>query len=345
MHGCSFRNKDLTAGYRMVAYHFVHHAFLKRFLMRKQQIVITGATGQLGTALTSALRERYGAACVVATDIRQPAATDPYFRQLDVMDREALRSLITEIGATTIYHLAAYLSARGEQHPQQAWNLNMQGLLNVLEVARETGCRVFWPSSIAVFGAHAPHTACPQNTVMQPSTVYGISKVAGENWCNYYHDIHGVDVRSIRYPGLISHTALPGGGTTDYAVDIFYHAARGDHYTCFLDADTTLPMMYMPDAVAGTIQLMEAPADAIKVRTSYNFAAFSFNPKQLATAIQRHLPAFTWHSRPDYRQRIADSWPQEIDDRCARTDWGWQHRYQLEDMVREMLVALTTQGQ
>ena len=314
---------------------------MNRFRMQKQQIVITGATGQLGTELTSALRARYGSKHVVATDIRQPSATDVNFRLLDVMDRQALYSLVANTEANTIYHLAAYLSASGEQHPQQAWDLNMQGLLNALEVARETGCRVFWPSSIAVFGSHVPKTACPQNTVTQPSTVYGISKVAGENWCNYYHGTYGVDVRSIRYPGLISHTALPGGGTTDYAVDIFHHAARGEHYTCFLDANTTLPMMYMPDAVAGTIQLMEAPAHAVKVRTSYNFAAFSFNPKQLAEAIQKHLPEFKWKSQPDFRQRIADSWPQQIDDQCARSDWGWSPQYGLEDMVSEMLTALT----
>ena len=310
--------------------------------MLKQQVIITGANGQIGTELTAALRARYGAAQVIATDIRQPKAADPHFRQLDVMDRDALRSLVDETKATTIYHLAAFLSASGEQRPMQAWDLNMQGLLNVLEVARETGCRVFWPSSIAVFGAHAPKVGCPQDTVTQPSTVYGISKGAGENWCNYYHRVYGVDVRSIRYPGLISHTAMPGGGTTDYAVDIFHHAVRGEAYTCFLDADTALPMMYMPDAVAGTIQLMEAPAESIRVRTSYNFAAFSFTPKQLAVAIQKHLPAFTWRAQPDFRQQIAESWPQEIDDKSARNDWNWEPRYSLEDMVSEMLSALST---
>ena len=308
--------------------------------MQEQHIIITGANGQLGTELTSALRARYGTDSVIATDIRQPTTTDTDFRLLDVMDREALRSLVADTRATAIYHLAAFLSASGEQRPQQAWDLNMQGLLNVLEVARETGCQVFWPSSIAVFGAHAPKTHCPQDTVTQPATVYGISKVAGENWCQYYHSIHGVDIRSIRYPGLISHTALPGGGTTDYAVDIFHHAARAEPYTCFLNAETTLPMMYMPDAVAGTIQLMETPNDAIKVRTSYNFAAFSFNPQQLAAAIQRHLPEFTWQSQPDFRQRIADSWPQQIDDHCARNDWRWESQYRFEDMVSEMLTAL-----
>lgn len=309
--------------------------------MLKQQVIITGANGQIGTELTSALRLRYGTDRVIATDIRQPATTDPYFRLLDVMDRDALRALVTETGATVIYHLAAFLSASGEQRPMQAWDLNMQGLLNVLEVARETGCRVFWPSSIAVFGAHAPKVDCPQDTVTQPSTVYGISKGAGENWCSYYHRVYGVDVRSIRYPGLISHTAMPGGGTTDYAVDIFHHAVRGEAYTCFLKPDTVLPMMYMPDAVEGTIQLMEAPAESIRVRTAYNFAAFSFDPEQLAAAIRKHLPAFTWQSQPDFRQQIADSWPQSIDDQCARNDWQWAPKYRLEDMVSEMLSALS----
>ncbi len=309
--------------------------------MLQQQIIITGANGQLGTELTAALRARYGTDSVIATDIRQPAVAGTGFRLLDVMDIEALRALVTDTGAHTIYHLAAFLSASGEQRPQQAWDLNMQGLLNVLEVARETGCRVFWPSSIAVFGAHAPNTHCPQHTVTQPGTVYGISKVAGENWCQYYHHVHGVDVRSIRYPGLISHTALPGGGTTDYAVDIFHHAVRGEAYHCFLAAGTALPMMYMPDAVAGTLQLMEAPAEAINIRTAYNFAAFSFTPQQLAAAIQRHLPEFACLYEPDFRQRIADSWPQQIDDNQARSDWGWQPRYGLEEMVREMLAALT----
>ncbi|HWK56311.1 MAG TPA: NAD-dependent epimerase/dehydratase family protein [Parapedobacter sp.] len=308
--------------------------------MQEQQIIITGANGQLGTELTAALRVQYGGGRVIATDIRQPAVTDINFRLLDVMDREALGQLVSDTGATIIYHLAAFLSASGEQHPLQAWDLNMQGLLNVLEVARETGCRVFWPSSIALFGEHVPSAYCPQHTVTQPGTVYGISKAAGENWCQYYHNTYGVDVRSIRYPGLISHTALPGGGTTDYAVDIFYHAVRGDTYTCFLAAETILPMMYMPDAVAGTIQLMEAPADAINIRTSYNFAAFSFSPEQLATAIQKYIPEFTWRYQPDFRQRIANSWPQDIDDRCARSDWAWEPKYGFDDMVSDMLSAI-----
>ncbi len=309
--------------------------------MQEQQIIVTGANGQLGTELTRALRLLYSTDSVTATDIREPETAAPNFQLLDVMDRAALRSMVVDRRATAIYHLAAFLSARGEQRPLQAWDLNMQGLLNVLDVARETGCRVFWPSSIAVFGANVPKTACPQDTVTQPSTVYGISKVAGENWCQYYYNAYGVDVRSIRYPGLISHSALPGGGTTDYAVDIFHHAARGETYTCFLDADTTLPMMYMPDAVAGTLQLMAAPAETITVRTAYNFAAFSFNPRQLATAIQKHLPEFTWQSQPDFRQRIADSWPQHIDDHVARRDWSWEPRYGFNDMVSEMLSSIT----
>lgn len=320
---------------------YSRRAFLRRRCML-EQIIITGANGQLGTELTLALRKCFGVSQVMATDIRQLTPTDPNFRLLDVMDRGALRSLVAETQATTIYHLAAFLSASGEQHPRKAWDLNMEGLLNVLEVAREMNCRVFWPSSIAVFGAHTQKRRCPQHTVTQPTTVYGISKAAGENWCQYYHRTHGVDVRSIRYPGLISHTALPGGGTTDYAVDIFHHAARSGIYTCYLDADTVLPMMYMPDAVAGTIQLMAASPKAISVRTSYNFAAFSFSPTQLAIAIQKYLPEFTWQYQPDFRQQIADSWPHYIDDQQARHDWGWDPQYQLEDMVVEMLSKLHT---
>ena len=307
----------------------------------EQRILITGANGQLGTELTPALHKRYGASNVIRTDIRPPEPDEASFRVLDVMDRDALRSLVADTGATAIYHLAAFLSASGEKHPQQAWELNMQGLLNVLEVARTTGCRVFWPSSIAVFGAYAPGTACPQHTVTQPATVYGISKAAGENWCSYYHRMYGVDVRSLRYPGLISHTALPGGGTTDYAVDIFHHAVRREPYTCFLDRSTVLPMMYMPDAVAGTIQLMDAPADAITVRTAYNFAAFSFSPAELAASIQKHVPDFQMDCQPDFRQQIAASWPQSIDDASARLDWGWGPEYGVGEMTKDMLTNLT----
>ncbi len=306
----------------------------------RNRIIITGAGGQIGTELTAALRARHGADSVIATDIRSIGDTTGEFRLLDVMDAGALRELTQDTGATEIYHLAAYLSASGEKQPHRAWELNMQGLLNVLESAREFGCRVFWPSSIAVFGDHVDKAQCLQDSVTQPTTVYGISKAAGENWCRYYHRSYGVDVRSLRYPGLISHTAMPGGGTTDYAVDIFHHAARGAHYACFLENDTVLPMMYMPDAVEGTIRLMECPAEQVAIRTSYNFAAFSFSPIELAEAIRRHRPDFDVRYEPDFRQAIAASWPQRLDDRCARLDWGWRPRYTLDDMVRDMLFHL-----
>lgn len=304
------------------------------------KVIITGAGGQIGTELTAALRGRHGADNVIATDIRSMGDTTGEFRLLDVMDAIALRSLVQSTGATEIYHLAAYLSASGEKQPQRAWELNMRGLLNVLEVAREFGCRVFWPSSIAVFGDHVNKALCQQDSVTQPATVYGISKAAGENWCRYYYHTYGVDVRSLRYPGLISHTAMPGGGTTDYAVDIFHYAVRGADYTCFLDGNTVLPMMYMPDAVEGTIRLMETPAERLNIRTSYNFAAFSFSPFELAEAIRKQLPGFRMVCESDFRQAIADSWPQRIDDHRARLDWGWQQRYSLDGMVSDMLVHL-----
>lgn len=308
--------------------------------METKKIMITGAGGQIGTELAIALRMRYGAAQVITTDIRPPAGADDNFRLLDVMDAQALGQLVKANGITEIHHLAAFLSASGEQQPLRAWELNMQGLLNVLEAARHFGCRVFWPSSIAVFGVHVDRAFCQQHSVSQPTTVYGISKAAGENWCQYYHRTYGVDVRSLRYPGLISHSAPPGGGTTDYAVDIFHYAVRGDRYTCFLDSRTTLPMMYMPDAVAGTIQLMEAPAQSLRVRTSYNFGALSFSPSDIARAIQMRMPDFRIDYRPDFRQRIADSWPQCFDDRHAREDWGWKASWSLDRMVDDMLINL-----
>jgi len=307
----------------------------------KRKILITGAGGQIGTELATALRVRYGAGAVIATDIRPlPDAGGPSLL-LNVMSADDLAGAVQYEGITEIYHLAAVLSATGEQRPLDAWELNMQGLLNVLEVARATKCRVFWPSSIAVFGVAADKAFCQQDSVTQPTTVYGISKAAGENWCQYYHKNYGVDVRSIRYPGLISHSAPPGGGTTDYAVDIFHHAARGEAYTCFLKGDTVLPMMYMPDAVAGTLQLMEAPAGSLSVRTAYSVAGFNFSPDQLAAAIRRYLPTFAMDYRPDFRQRIADSWPQRLDDARARSDWGWKPQFGLDDMVSNMLMHLT----
>ncbi len=312
--------------------------------MRTRKILITGAGGQIGTELAIALRERYGAPHVITTDIRPPADADCNFRSLDVMDADGLAKLVEANGITEIYHLAAFLSANGEQQPLRAWDLNMQGLLNVLEVARQYGCRVFWPSSIAVFGVHVDREFCPQHSVTQPATVYGISKAAGENWCSYYHRTYGVDVRSLRYPGLISHSAPPGGGTTDYAVDIFHYAVRGERYTCFLDSRTVLPMMYMPAAVAGTIQLMEAPAQALRIRTSYNFGAFSFRPSDIVRAIQLRKPGFEVDYQPDFRQRIADSWPGCFDDRQAREDWGWKSAWSLDDMVDDMLTNLESKN-
>lgn len=312
--------------------------------MAKDKILIIGASGQIGTELTLALRELYGPHHVIASDLREERAllrgTGPY-RPLDVLDKAALRAIIAAEHITQVYLLAAMLSATGEKHPLAAWHLNMQALLNVLEAAREAKLgKVFWPSSIAVFGPSSPRQDCPQQTITEPSTVYGISKSAGEGWCHYYHSKYGVDVRSLRYPGLISYQSPPSGGTTDYAVDIFYKALEEQRYTCFLKEDTVLPMMYMPDAIRATLELMEAPAEAIKVRTSYNLASLSFSPAAIASAIQKHIPGFTIGYAPDYRQSIADSWPQSIDDTAARRDWGWQPRYGLAETVADMLHRL-----
>jgi nucleoside-diphosphate-sugar epimerase len=239
---------------------------------------------------------------------------------------------------TQVYLLAAILSATGEKNPNLAWNLNMQSLLHVLDIAREEKLhKVYWPSSIAVFGPTSPKKECPQQTVIEPSTVYGISKFAGEFWCNYYFQRWGVDVRSLRYPGLISYKSAPGGGTTDYAIEIFHEALEQKKYTCFLKEDTFLPMMYMPDAIRATVELMEAPAKSISVRTSYNISAMSFSPAGIATTIEKHIPGFSIDYRPDYRQQIADSWPGSIDDQVARNDWGWKEEYDIERMTADML--------
>jgi nucleoside-diphosphate-sugar epimerase len=260
---------------------------------------------------------------------------------LDVTDAAALPAVAERHGITQVYHLAAALSARGEQHPMWAWDLNMKGLLNVLELARTHKLdKVFWPSSIAAFGPTTPRDATPQKTVMEPTTVYGISKLAGEGWCAWYHRMHGVDVRSLRYPGLISWKTPPGGGTTDYAVEIFHEALKANCYTSFLGADTALPMMYMPDAIRATLALMDAPADAIRERHSYNLAGISFTPADIAQAIAEELPNFAMAYAPDFRQAIADSWPRSIDDSAARADWGWRPDYDLRAMVRDMLANL-----
>jgi nucleoside-diphosphate-sugar epimerase len=312
--------------------------------MKKDKILVIGASGQIGVELTLALRKIYGNANVIASDLREanPLLKDsgPYV-SLDVMNREMLHVQVVRQGVTQIYHLAAILSATGEKNPTLAWHINMQGLLHVLELAREEKMqKVYWPSSIAVFGPTSPKQNCPQHTIIEPVTVYGISKFAGEFWCNYYFQRFGVDVRSLRYPGLISYKSAPGGGTTDYAVEIFHEALEQKQYTCFLKEDTYLPMMYMPDAIRATIGLMEAPAHKLTVRTSYNISAMSFSPKEIAEEIKKHIPGFTISYKPDYRQAIAESWPQSIDDAVAREDWGWKEEYSLAAMTKDMLENL-----
>ena len=263
--------------------------------------------------------------------------TGPYV-SLDVMNKEMLHVQVIRQNITQIYLLAAILSAKGEKNPNLAWHLNMQGLLNVLDIAREEKLhKVYWPSSIAVFGPTSPRVNCPQQTIIEPITVYGISKYAGEFWCNYYHQRFGLDVRSMRYPGLISYKSAPGGGTTDYAVEIFHEALAEKKYQCFLKKDTYLPMMYMPDAIKATIELMEAPADKISIRTSYNISGMSFSPKEIAAEIKKHIPEFEMTYKEDYRQAIANSWPESIDDSVARNDWGWKEEYNLSTMVKDML--------
>lgn len=310
-------------------------------MMAKEKILVIGASGQIGVELTLALRKIYGDAQVVASDLREENSllkgTGPYV-SLDVMNKEMLHVQVIRQNITQIYLLAAILSATGEKNPGLAWHLNTQSLLNVLDIAREENLhKVYWPSSIAVFGPTSPRQLCPQQTIIEPTTVYGISKYAGEFWCKYYNQRFGVDVRSLRYPGLISYKSAPGGGTTDYAVEIFHEAIEEKKYTSFLSEDTYLPMMYMPDAIKATVELMEADANKISVRTSYNLAAISFSPKEIAAEIKKHIPDFTIDYKPDYRQQIADSWPQSIDDSVARRDWGWEHEYDLGRMTSDML--------
>jgi nucleoside-diphosphate-sugar epimerase len=312
--------------------------------MVKEKILVIGASGQIGVELTLALRKIYGNANVVASDLREEnellKGTGPYV-SMDVMNKEMLHVQVIRQNITQIYLLAAILSATGEKNPNLAWSINMQSLLNVLDIAKEEKIhKVYWPSSIAVFGPTSPKKNCPQQTVIEPITVYGISKYAGEFWCNYYNQRWGLDVRSIRYPGLISYKSAPGGGTTDYAVEIFHEALEEKKYECFLQEDTYLPMMYMPDAIKATIELMEAPAQKIKIRTSYNISGMSFSPKEIAAEIKKHIPDFTVTYKPDYRQQIANSWPQSIDDSVARNDWDWKEDYDLERMTKDMFENL-----
>ncbi len=308
-----------------------------------ERILIIGANGQIGSELVGALAAQHGAANVIASDI---GTTNAYgaarYTQLDVLDKARLEKLVADEGITQVYQLAALLSATGEQAPLKAWTLNMDGLLNILEVARERGeagkpLRVFWPSSIAAFGPNTPPKNTPQYTVMDPTTIYGISKLAGERLCEYYHSKYGVDVRSIRYPGIISFKSPPGGGTTDYAIAIFHSALRAEPYECFLEPETTLPMIYMPDAIRATIELMDAPADKVAIRSSYNVAGMSFNPRELAAAITRSVPGFKISYKPDSRQAIAVTWPQSLDDSVAAADWGWKPQIGLEQLVADML--------
>tara|TARA_R110002072_G_scaffold303113_3_gene494237 strand:+ start:6762 stop:7700 length:939 start_codon:yes stop_codon:yes gene_type:complete len=310
----------------------------------KKRILIIGACGQIGTELTAALRNTYAPHKVIASDIREgdeEMMTSGPFEILDAMDYDAVQDVVIKHEITEVYLMAAMLSATAEKFPMRAWNLNMNSLFNILNLAKDGKIeKIFWPSSIAVFGPTTPKVMTPQRTVMEPSTVYGISKQTGERWCEYYHNKYGVDVRSIRYPGLISYKTLPGGGTTDYAVDIYHKAVKHNKYICFLNAETTLPMMYMDDAIRATIGIMEAPESDIKIRNSYNLAGMSFHPEAIAESIKSIQPGFEISYDPDFRQAIADSWPQSIDDTEARKDWGWKHEVELDEMTKIMLQNL-----
>lgn len=312
--------------------------------MIKDKILIIGACGQIGVELTLTLRKLYGDSNVIATDIREEHEllknTGPY-AILDALDANAITAIIKKESITQVYLLAAMLSATGEKNPPKAWDVNMRSLLQLLEIGRqEQLSKIYWPSSIAIFGQTTPKKNTQQKTIVEPQTVYGISKYAGELWCQYYFERWGLDVRSLRYPGLISWKSAPGGGTTDYAVEIYHEALKNKTYTSFLDKDTYLPMMYMDDAIRGTIEIMEAPADKISSRMGYNFAAMSFSPEEITASIQQHIPDFSINYKPDYRQQIANGWPQSIDDSSARNDWGWQHEFNLDKMTADMLSNL-----
>lgn len=307
--------------------------------MKKSMVI--GANGQIGTDLVNGLAQRLGDENVIATDIREGDHGEVQFELLDILDRDRLKELIEKHNVGTVYLLAALLSAVAEQKPMTAWKLNMEGLFNVLELAKDKVIdKIFWPSSIAVFGPSTPRENTPQVTVMEPTTVYGISKLAGERWCEYYHDKYGVDVRSIRYPGLISYKAEPGGGTTDYAVAIYYKALQEGKYESYLSKDTYLPMMYMEDAIKATIDLMNVDSDKIKIRSSYNLAGISFSPVEIAKELAKHIPEFKISYSPDFRQAIADSWPKSVDDTKANEDWGWENTYDLSSMTEAMLKGL-----
>ncbi len=315
--------------------------------MATGSILIIGSEGQVGSELVTALRNRYRPSQVIAADLKSPESAEGHegpYEQLDVLDKDHIARIIQKNQVTEVYNLAALLSASAEAKPMTGWNLNMNGLLNTLQLAKDTGIkRVFWPSSIAVFGPTTPKTATPQHTIMDPNTVYGISKLAGERWCQYFYNQYGIDTRSIRYPGLISYKTEPGGGTTDYAVDIFHQALSTSTYTSFLKPDTYLPMLYMPDAIRGTVELMHADASSLSLHSSYNLGGLSLAPETLADTIQQQVPDFKIQYEPDFRQAIADTWPSSIDDSVAREDWGWRPAYSLNGMVMDMLKQLKAQ--
>lgn len=308
------------------------------------RVLVIGASGQIGTELVEKLREAHGASNVVAADIKTAAyevVNGGPFEQLDVLDTQKLYSIIHKYHIDEVYLLAALLSAKSEEKLLSAWRLNMDGLMNILEIARGKYIhKVFWPSSIAVFGPTTPKENTPQHAITEPNTIYGISKLAGERWCEYYHAKFGVDVRSLRYPGLIGYRSEPGGGTTDYAVQIFHDAIHKGEFECFLEPDTVLPMMYMPDALAATLDIMNAPAEKVRLRSSYNLSAFSFSPAQLAREIKKHVPDFKITYNPDHRQKIAESWPASIDSSVASQDWGWKPQYDLTAMTDDMFAHL-----
>jgi nucleoside-diphosphate-sugar epimerase len=310
-----------------------------------EKILIIGSCGQIGTELTIKLREIYGKDNVVAADINSGSNELMYsgpFEILDATKKDDVKKILKKYKITDVYLMAAMLSAVGEKFPEKAWNLNMSSLLIVLDLAKDGHInKVFWPSSMAAFGPTSPKLNTPQETIMDPSTVYGISKLAGERWCEYYFQKFGVDVRSIRYPGIISWKTKPGGGTTDYAIDIFYKAVNHENYNCFLSEKTRLPMMYMEDAIKATVDIMQAPSDKIKVRSSYNLSAIDFTPEEVYHEIKKHYPEFEVNYVPDFRQQIADSWPQSIDDSVARADWGWNHSFDLEKMTADMIKNLS----
>jgi len=316
-------------------------------MTQNETVLVLGAAGQIGTDLVMRLRADRGAGNVIASDVKniqgELRESGPFIAA-DVLDFNAVAKIIDQQKVKEVYLLAALLSATAEQNPKLAWKLNMEGLFNVLDIAREKqGMKIFWPSSIAVFGPTTPRDNTPQHTVMEPTTVYGVSKQAGERWCEYYFQKYQVDVRSLRYPGLISYKSAPGGGTTDYAVDIFHQALERGEYSCFLKNDSTLPMMYMPDALDATISLMQAPSSKVKIRSSYNVAAMSFNPDEIASEIKKHIPDFRISYNPDFRQAIADSWPGSINDQEARADWGWKEKFDLTAMTADMLLHLKEQ--